>query len=154
MSNHNPTNPSKVKATAIENYYYVNFWYYLINHKFLDIPPDPSLNNITDPYPYYLSGNFNSRSILVSGLGIGERPLYLLFFVSHQYSRGKMVCREFRLCLIEKYIPLQIYNLYDYYKKTWGWISSKESKIFVALKFVDPTTGFHSNYEVKSLLWE
>jgi|GEM_PF-7133063 hypothetical protein len=141
----NRTNNSRThNYTGYITWQILNYYYYICNNNYIDIPPDKNLNNINPPIGFALSMNYINKEILLTLPSLNQRPLKLFINFSKGYSQGKTVNYCYRYCDYIDYIDGLTVNLWDIYLKGFGHILKQFPLYFINIRLVDPLTGFHS----------
>jgi hypothetical protein len=122
----------------------LNYFYWWIHHSYLLDPPSWDLNDIAPPTDFNISQNLDNHEVLISCNVIQKFPVKLFVEISKQYSMGISVCRAFAIANIYDYVPGKVYNIYYDYFKVFKYLRRDNLRYFVGLRFVEPSSGFHS----------
>ena len=126
-------------------YQNMQWWYYLCNKSFMLDPPDINLNNVLPPSVYNFSIDDINKKWYLDIKAVYQRPMKLLVEFSKQLSTGSWRLPGFACAGLHDYIPGQQYEIRRDWFNAFKYWRVDGCRLCIAITFIDPLTGFHSD---------
>lgn len=122
----------------------INYWYWLCNGTFLNLPPPIEFNDLLPPDVYTVTCDPFAKQLIIDILPVIQRPVKLLIQVTHPWNVGKMRSYSFTNLILCDYDPNNTYDIWEVYFGYYYYYKVDLDKIFISLRFIDPNTGYHT----------